>query len=241
MTEKDLIDALNSFQFKQTLDWTAYLAVILSAGFGAWLTSYFNAKGRNYANKEDFETLKDQLEKSTTLVENIKSKLSEKNWITQQVWVKKQEAYEVIFELLFHVKRYVSHQQKEYEDWEYSNHYYPEMAYETHDDGTQIRIWELEKEKYEEKTKDPIYKQEAESLKTNYDNSISSLFQIVEVKSIYLDRKVEPVIKELKDELSKTYETEGWDEHFFRVHRKTKQSIEDICKISQEELKIETP
>jgi len=222
------------------IEWYVYLFVAISAGFGTWLTSYFKEKGKNFALKEDFEILKEQLGKNTVLVENIKTKLSEKSWITQQVWVKKQEAYEVIFELLFHVKRYVSHQQDEYQEWEYVNHYYPEMAYETHDDGSQIRLWELEKEKYEEKVKDPDYKQEAEKLKTNYDNSISSLFQIVEVKSIYLDDKVEIVIKELKKELSKTEEYEDWDEHFFRVHRKTKQAIESIRNISKEELSLKT-
>jgi len=173
-------------------------------------------------------------------LENIKTKLSEKSWITQQVWVKKQEAYEVIFELLFHVKRYVSHQQDEYQEWEYTKHYHPEMAYETHDDGTQIRIWDLEKEQYQEKVKDPKYKEEAEKLKTNYDDSISSLFQIVEVKSIYLDKNVEVVVKELKEELSKTNQHEDWDEHFFRVHRKTKQAIEKIRIISKEELNMKT-
>ena len=135
------------------------LLVFILALAGSWLGSFFSSyhkkKGENYANKEDFDSLKEQLSINTGIVERIKSHILEKNWIFQQAWLKKQEAYESIFELLFHVKRYISHQSSEYEEWELMNHNYPELACEEMDDGKLIRVWELEKEEYEKKVKSP--------------------------------------------------------------------------------------
>ena len=166
MDTQELAEVLSSIQYKQSLDWSTYLVVSFFAGVGAWLASYFKAKGENYANKEDFENLKAQLSQNTSVVEGIKNKLSEKSWISQQIWIKKQEAYEVVFELLFHVKKYVTHQLDEYQEWEYINHRHPYMDYYGHDDdGSLLELWEKEKKEYEEKIKDPQTKEEAEKLK----------------------------------------------------------------------------
>ncbi|MCG7556275.1 hypothetical protein [Pseudoalteromonas sp. Of11M-6] len=240
MNNQNLIDVLSSIQFKQSLDLTTYIVVGVCAGFGGWLASYFKEKGKNYANKEDFIELKSQLSQNTSLVEGIKTKLSNKSWISQQVWVKKQEAYEVVFELLFHVKCYVSHQLSEYEKWEYINHQHPYMSHYNHDDGTLLEQWNKEKAEYKEKANDPTTREEAEKLKIKYEEALSSLFQIIEVKSIYLDTKVEDTIKNLKSELSKTDEHEEWDDHFYRISRETSSAIEQIRKISKSELNIET-
>lgn len=209
------------------------------SGLGAWLASYFKAKGQNFANKEDFDDLKSQLQKNTTIVEEIKTDLSHKSWISQQAWVKKQEAYEAIFDCLFHVKKYVSHSQDEYFDWEHYNFRYPELAYEINDEYT-IRIWEHEKEEYLEKSKDPATKEQAEKLKTKYDESLSKLFHIIEVKSIYLDERVSAAINKIKKELSTTQEYEDWDEHFFRQSRVVKETVNELREISIQELKIQT-
>jgi len=240
MDNQDLVDALSSIQFKQSLDFTTYVVVAVCAGLGGWLASYFKEKGKNYANKEDFIDLKNQLSQNTTLVEGIKVKLSTKSWISQQVWVKKQEAYEVVFELLFHVKRYVSHQLSDHEEWEYINHQHPYMSHGEHDDGTLLELWYKEKAEYKRKANDPKTKDDAEKLKTKYEESLASLFKIIEVKSIYLDNKVEDTIRILKDELSKTDDHEDWDEHFYRTSRETSSAIEKIREICKSELKIET-
>ncbi len=241
MDTQELAKVLSAIQYEQSLDWITYIVISFFAGLGAWLASYFKAKGSNYANKEDFENLKTQLSQNTEVVEGIKNKLSEKNWISQQIWVKKQEAYEVVFELLFHVKKYVIHQSDEYQEWEYINQRHPYINNYGNDDCVDLlKKWEKEKEEYEEKTKDPKTKEEAEKLKIKYEESISSLFQILEVKAIYLDEEVEEVIKALKNELSITDEHEEWDDHFYRINKAINSTIDEIRKISKTELKIET-
>lgn len=240
MDNQNLGELLSSIQFKQSLDFTNYLLVALCAGAGGWFASYFKEKGKNYANKEDFVELKHQLKQNTVLVEGIKFELSNKSWISQQVWAKKQEAYEVVFQQLFHVKRYVSHQLSEYQEWEYVNHRHPYMENYQYDDGSLLELWNKEKKEYEERVNDPQTKKDAEKLKIKYEESLSSLFEVIEVKSIYIDVKVEQVITKLKSELATTYEEEAWDEHFYRISEETKKTIALIKEISTSELHIKT-
>lgn len=234
-----MVNSLSQVQFKQNLSIETYIFLFLLSVLGSWLGSYFKAKGKNFANKEDFNELKIQLANNTAVVEKIKTDLSHKSWISQQTWIKKQEAYEAIFDCLFHVKKYVSHSKSEYYEWEYCNHHYPELAYEI-DDEYSIRIWEHEKEEYLKKSQDPETKAEAEKIKTKYDESFAKLFHIIEVKSIYLDEKVGNIINELKKELSTTQEYEDWDEHFFRQAKEVKSTETKLKRISIEELKIKT-
>lgn len=240
MEVEELVGLLSNIQFKQSLDWVTYVIILCSSGLGVFLGAYFKESGKQYATTDNFDELKAQLEETTSIVEDVKTKVSERTWVNQQIWVKKQEAYESIFESLFHIRKYVSHQVEEYEEWEQLNHHYPELAYEQHDDGKLTRIWELEKEEYEKKAKDPETVASAQKLKTKYENSFESLFRVIEVKSIYLDSDVDVTIAGLKSELGITNDYEGWDEHFFRIEKFTDSSIEKIKVISKTELKIET-
>ncbi|HGF4962096.1 TPA: hypothetical protein ACF33V_004533, partial [Vibrio parahaemolyticus] len=239
MEIQELTNILSQIQFKQELSIETYIIILCVSGLGAWFASYFKTKGQNFANKEDFEQLQKQLESNTTVVEEIKTELSQKNWISQQAWVKKQEAYEAIFDCLFHVKKYVAHEKDEYFEWEHYNFRFPELAYETTDEYT-IRIWEHEKEEYLKKSQDPETKAQAEKLKVKYDESFAKLFHVIEVKAIYLDQRVTETITVLKQGLSKTDNEEDWDEHFFRISRLVNESVDKLRTISIEELKIKT-
>jgi len=240
MESQELINILSTLQFKQTLSWEVYLIVVAASAFGVFLGAYLKERGKQYATSENFEELKKQLKDTTVVVEQVKSKVSEKSWVNQQIWVKKQEAYEVVFERLFHVQRYVSHQVSEYEEWEYINYRHPYMDNYQYDDGTLLKLWNKEKAEYEEKTNNPKTKEEAEKLKIKYEEALAALFQIIEVKSIYLDEKVGKIITTLKSELSRTDEHEEWDDHSCRITRETKSAIRKIQEISKLELKIET-
>ena len=214
MEIQELTNILSQIQFKQELSIETYIIILCVSGLGAWFASYFKTKGQNFANKEDFEQLQKQLESNTTVVEEIKTELSQKNWISQQAWVKKQEAYEAIFDCLFHVKKYVAHEKDEYFEWEHYNFRFPELAYET--------------------------KAQAEKLKVKYDESFAKLFHVIEVKAIYLEQRVTETITVLKQGLSKTDNEEDWDEHFFRISRLVNESVDKLRTISIEELKIKT-
>ncbi len=145
MTEQEIVKLLSSIQFNQSLDMASYFIVIICAGIGGWLASYLKEKGKNYAKREDFVSLKNQLEQNTNLIEGIRTQLSEKSWINQQIWVKKQEAYEAIFSSLFHVRKYVAHQVSDHEEWEYVNNYHPFLQSYGRDDADKyFESWERE-------------------------------------------------------------------------------------------------
>ena len=241
MEPKEFLEILSHVQFRQSLDLASYFGIVLASGLSAFLVYYLKEKGRNYANKEDFEELKRQLAENTKIAEVIKQDLSNKGWISQQVWLRKQDAYEGVFALLFNVKKYVSHQVDEFQEWEHINYYHPCIQDSQYGNSEQLfKQWKEEKLEYEEKLKSPKTKAEAESLKTRYENSVAKLFELIEVKSIYLEPEVASVIRELKKELSITHDYEEWDTHFRRISKKISESIAAIQLVCKRELGIET-
>ena len=81
-----------------------------------YFKQYLIKKADLKATTENFHELKNQLKETTSIVEDVKNTLSEQAWVNQQVWLKKQEIYENIFESLFHIKKFVAHQIREYQE-----------------------------------------------------------------------------------------------------------------------------
>lgn len=241
MEPQEFINVLSNIQFKQDLDWYVYVIIAAITGLGGFSASYFREKGKNLATKEDFNTLHEQLGKNTVVVESIKAELGEKTWVTQQIWVKKQEAYEAIFELLFHVKRYVDHQVIEFEEWEFINKYHPyfQIYDKEHEEYFKAK-WEKDKEEYEAWIQEPEGKEMARDSKGKYDTAMLELLKIVELKAIYISPEVGKEIETLRQELMQTYDEEGWDDHFSRLTNETESTIARLRELSRAELKIET-
>ena len=236
----NLVALLSKVQFKAELDWPSYIIVLAMAGFGAFIVPYLKKKGERVATKEDFDGLLAELRSNTEAIEEVKTKFSEQTWINQQVWVKKQEAYTSIFSLLLNVKKYVSHQVSQFEEWQDINCYHPYFSYNypKHLEKELEAEWERDKKAYEEKIESTQHKEEAQELKLNYEKSISKLFDLIDLHSIYLNSSVEDEIRELKKQLSTTDEHEDWDMHFERISEATSSTISKIREISREELKI---
>jgi len=155
--------------------------------------------------------------------------------------VKKQEAYHNIFLLLIDVRKYVSHQVGEFEEWAYINQYHPyiqNMNMRPELEAPLKDEWERDKKAYKEKSKSPANKKEAEKLKVNYEKSISKLFDLIDIQSIYLSSDVEDEIMQLKKQISTTHEYEDWDEHFTRISSAASTTIDKIREVSKKELKI---
>ena len=235
-----IVSLLSKVQFKAELDWGSYILVLAMAGLGAFLVPYLKKKGERVATKEDFDGILAELKSNTEAIEQVKTKFSEQTWINQQVWVKKQEAYTSIFSLLLNVKKYVTHQVSQFEEWQDLNcyHSYFSYNYPKHLEEELKEEWEQAKKAYEEKIESPENRKEAQELKLNYEKSISKLFDLIDLHSIYLNNGVEDQIKELKNQLSTTDDHEDWDMHFERISEATSNAINKIREISREELKI---
>jgi len=65
--------------------WSYIVAATLCLA-GAYFGAYFRRKAEDRASREHFETLRDQLQKTTRDTEEIKNALSRRAWLTQQQW-----------------------------------------------------------------------------------------------------------------------------------------------------------
>lgn len=216
-----------------------YIAVVALSWTGAFLAAYLVQKAKNRANSEDFDRLKSELKENTRLVKEIESNFSENFWIRQQVWLKKQESYEVILGLLHDIEKYVYHQVTDFEEWQYINNRHPYFGYYPHEDVGNKKAWERDKQEYEEKKNNPETVAESESLKTRYDRALSEIFDHIDLKAIYLDDRVEAEVEKLKHSLSRTDEEEDWEDHFDRISKDTLKAIEKVRNISRAELKLD--
>lgn len=237
---ENLINTLSKVQFKTQLDFWSYLAILFVSAIGTYLASYLKKKGENVATKEDFNGLLNQLKTNTEAVEDIKSQFNERNWVNQQIWLKKQEAYSTIFMHLLNIKKYVTFQTNEFEAWQDINFYHEYFSFEYNKDE-EIALkekWENDRKLYEEKSKSPAHIEEAQLLKTNHDKSLSSIFDVINIHSIYLDPNVELELEKLKNELSTTHDYEDWEEHFSRISNETESTINTVREIGKRELRV---
>jgi len=67
-------------------DLLGLLAIFVVSGGGAWFASYLREKGKNYATKEDVQTL-------TRLTEEVRADISGKMWLDQKRWDLKRDFY----------------------------------------------------------------------------------------------------------------------------------------------------
>lgn len=223
---------------EQILSIISYVGVALVSGLLVWLNSYSKEKGKSYANKEDFVELKEQLSQTTELVESVKSSLSEKSWINQQVWLKKQEAYEEISLHLSHVKKFVNHQISEYESYEYLNHYHPYVQMPSTSNESLQNQWDRDVEEYERRKKYNEENKVYEKLEKHSNDALSQVFDLITVKSIYLDPRVGEVIHKLKYSVGGPHEDEDENDYYNRIDKAMDLTMNEIFKISKEELSI---
>lgn len=221
----------------------------------AFSKSYLGEKGKNYANKEDFNFLKDQLSQNTRAVKEIEGAISERGWINQQVWLRRQDSYEKIFTYLSIVLKYVTKEVGGYFEYYELYHNYPGVHNSSHH-YDQTEEWSLEmsmhglamekaqadwksdKEAYEAKKKDVVEIAKSKELKSNYEQAMVELKDFVELKAIYLNEDIPKIVSELDSSLIATHEYEDWGDHFERLYSHTAESIKALREICKFELGI---
>jgi hypothetical protein len=73
--------------------WWIYVLAVLLPVSGAYIGSYAKRKAEDRATQENFDSLREQLRKTTQDTEEIKTTLSRKNWLTQQQWAIREQHY----------------------------------------------------------------------------------------------------------------------------------------------------
>lgn len=70
-----------------------YAIAFMAALLGAFGGAYLKRKGEDHAAKESFESLREQMRKTTQETESIRQSLSEANWRRQQEWTIREQRY----------------------------------------------------------------------------------------------------------------------------------------------------
>lgn len=72
------------------LNWDVYLLsfllMLLAAGIGAYIGAYLKEKGKNWATKEDLDSLVAKEEQTAKAVQEVKGRISTETWVKQRRW-----------------------------------------------------------------------------------------------------------------------------------------------------------
>lgn len=79
------------------------ITAVLLVPFG-W---YLRVRLKNLATNHDFDLALKQLKKSTKAVEDVKTQISEKFWVKQQIWDTKRESYDELLDCFYQTKNYL--------------------------------------------------------------------------------------------------------------------------------------
>lgn len=75
---------------------------------GGFLGAYAKKKGESLATKEDFDSLLEQLKKTTATTEGIKADMAKGSWLHQQEWHLKEKYYSGVLDALYRFKQSLS-------------------------------------------------------------------------------------------------------------------------------------
>lgn len=245
MNSNEIISILSDFFFKQDLNWQTFVLIGIIIAivniFSAIVISFLKEKSKNFATRTDFEQLKTQLVKNTEATKQIDAHFSEKVWINQQIWSKKQECYESIFLHLEKITSYVRYEVGAYEEHTDMNRgpscYYANMSPEQEE--KLYAEWQEEVEAYEAKIDSPEEKRKREDLQKANVASFLNLTELMQIKAVFIDEKVQIEIDKLQKSLSiKNDPSEDWDMHFMRMDEDTNKALKNIRDICRLELNL---
>ncbi len=84
--------------------WWLYVLAIIALFIGGFFGAYIKRKGENLATREDYESLLEQVKKTTAATESIKIDLAKGSWLHQQGWHLKEKYYSGLLEALYRLK-----------------------------------------------------------------------------------------------------------------------------------------
>ncbi|WP_277436073.1 hypothetical protein [Vibrio sp. 1151_11] len=212
-----------------------YIFTAIVSAIGGFILAYATRKGKNYAEKEDFEQILNQLKETTRMVESVKIAVTNRSWITQQVWVKKQEAYEEIFKSLASIKQYVVHVTQERWDYQYV-HYLYELSY---DDPEEM---EAEYKYYQECSSRLESEEETKlraELKTKSDKAVNKIFDQLICSAIYLTPEVNTQLLELRHLVENECSENDEERFYMESENKFDEIFNNIKKLALKELEFE--
>jgi polyhydroxyalkanoate synthesis regulator phasin len=188
-----------------------------------YLKGYLPEKGKLLATTENFQKLQDQLISNTKLVQEITNKFSDKSWASQQVWSRKQEAYETIWINLNNMKNFVAERlQAEEAHYEAYFDYGGSLSFPEQYTEAELKSYyemveqdKIEDLKYYSKTYgSTAFQNKFNEKRDTYIQSLNEALAIIEIKSIYLNPKVFEIKEFLSDLITHLKENHSLDKAY---------------------------
>ena len=186
-----------------------YLPSLITAFLVVPFGWYLKFRMKNLATNHDFGLALNQLKRSTKAVEDVKTQISEKFWVKQQIWDTKRESYDELLDCFYQTKNYLvflieftSDYAEAYVRIGYSGEYDEEYdkAYTSYIESEQL---EFEKKYHSES---------ALKNRSAIENDVKGRLKVIEVtlqrKSIYLSME----LADIRTSINEIY-TQAFEEH----------------------------
>lgn len=215
MTLEQAVETLSNIQFNQNLSINSYvltsIVTAIVAVLSTYVVSYFKEKAKTDLINRNFEKLNDQLGKNTETTKKIEHQFIQKTWISQQIWMKKQEIYESIFEIFMDIDKYLHYEMLELNEYYwFESGIYQQFCHDgEYDEKHYQEEMESRKEYYKSLTSEQHIKHKETMLKIKKD-SIDSLTNILHLRSLFLSKEsksiLETFINVIKSETVEDYD-----------------------------------
>lgn len=227
------------------------ICFFISIGIFIWIKSFISTKAKIDANNINFSKLTSQLEETTKLTKKIESEFSislkkiehnliQETWVSQQVWIKKQEIYENTFKILSNLNKYINYENTNLEDYIWFEHgIYQEFNTNGDIDEEYYNETMKQRDAYyrEQKTeKAKLYKKSMIEIKKN---SISSLLDILYLQSIFLSDDSRLTIENIINDINvEPTEHEEWENYVYDILKSFKNHKKDLLLSAKKELSL---
>lgn len=177
---------------------------------------YLRVRLKNLATNHDFGLALKQLKKSTKAVEDVKTQISEKFWVKQQIWDTKRESYDELLDCFYQTKNYLvflikftsdyveAYVRIGYQGAEYDEEYY--KAYDSYIESEQL---EFEKKYHSES---------ALKNRSAIESDVKGRLKILEVtlqrKSIYLSLELAAIRISINEIYTQAFEDQLTQEEY---------------------------
>ncbi|MFJ5503854.1 hypothetical protein ACIPUO_06540 [Pectobacterium carotovorum] len=186
---------------------------------------------------ENFKTLKEQLIENTKATKSIESNISQKQWINQQAWLKKQQCYEEIFTALLDYVHYVHylHSRLEYEKFVEEG---PEIYTDQYSSPEEIENWKILKSEIDSKKISGETKKIEDDLFQKHSSAEKKLADSIFIYSIFLDPQVDENLSRAMASAGLKIDWETEEENYLRIYEDVKTAIDNIRLICRKELQL---
>ncbi|ENL6919661.1 hypothetical protein AB5R29_002924 [Enterobacter hormaechei] len=215
----------------------AGIIILLIGLIISYIKALSNERAKMNAINANFNILKEQLIENTKATKSIESSISQRQWVNQQAWLKKQVCYEEIFTSLLDYVSYVHylHGKFEYERFVTEG---PDVYIDQYTQPEEIEEWErLKNELEREKTSDKTREKES-NLLLKHSLAEKKLADSLFIYSIFLDPEVKENLTMAIASVGLNIDWETEEENISRRLKDVETAIENIRLVCRKELQL---